>query len=54
MVIQSGGGIFLGGGEAPNKHYLVKTTDDTDPNNPVYKNYTNEETFITSDSSIHI
>ena len=54
MVIQSGGGIFLGGGEAPNKHYLVKTTDDTDPNNPVHKNYTGEETFITSDSPIHI
>ena len=54
MVIQSGGGMFLGGGEAPNKHYLAKTTDNTDPNNPVHRNYTNEETFITSDSSIHI
>ena len=54
MVIQSGGGMFLGGGEAPNKHYLEKITDKTDPDNPVRINYTGEETFITSDSPIHI
>lgn len=43
MVIRSGGGMFIGGGEAPSSHYAAKGAD-----------YTGEVAFITADSNVYI
>ena len=45
MVLQSGGGMFIGGGESPGAHYAAKIGS---------ANYTSENTFITSDDAIFI
>lgn len=43
MVIQSGGGIFIGSGESPGAHYSAKGAS-----------YTGEDTFITADGTVYI
>ena len=42
MVLNSGGGLFIGSGESPGNHYALKTT------------YTGEDTFITADGNVYI
>ena len=42
IVIHSGGGMFLGGGESPAQHYAAKGS------------YSGEDCFITSDSSVYV
>ena len=43
MVIHSGGGMFIGGGESPSNHYVAKGAS-----------YTGEDCFITADGSVYI
>lgn len=43
MVVQSGGGMFLGSGEAPANHYAAKGAS-----------YSGEDTFITADGTLHL
>ena len=43
MVINSGGGMFLGSGESPSSHYSAKGST-----------YTGEDCFITADGSLHL
>ena len=43
MVIKSGGGMFIGSGEAPASHYTAKGAS-----------YTDEDTFITADGTVFI
>ena len=43
MVIRSGGGMFIGGGESPSAHYSAKSST-----------YTGEDIFITTDGAVYI
>lgn len=43
MVIRSGGGMFIGGGESPSAHYSAKGST-----------YTGEDTFVTTDGILYL